>query len=92
LISFLALGAVIVQLTAGSNWKKGILLLSVIPIALFSNVVRIVVLTVASYIYGSQIAAGFLHDFMGVMVFVFGFIGLIFVMNVLKCHLSLGTA
>ena len=91
LISFLALGAVTVQLTEGSNWKKGILLLSVIPIALLSNVARIVVLTTASYIYGSQVAAGFLHDLMGIMVFVFGFIGLIVIMKVLKCHLSLGT-
>ena len=92
LISFLALGAVVVQLTDGNNWKKSILLVSVVPIAIFSNVIRIMVLTAASYIYGSQIAAGFLHDFMGIMVFVFGFVGLIIVMKVLKCHLSLGTA
>ena len=74
------------------EWKKGFLLVSVVPIAIFSNVIRIMVLTTASYVYGSQVAAGFLHDFMGIMVFVFGFAGLIIVMKVLKCHLSVGTA
>ncbi|MFT6355548.1 MAG: exosortase [Cryomorphaceae bacterium] len=92
LISFLALGTVVVQLASGSIWKKGILFTSVIPIALLSNVVRIFVLTLASYFYGSQIIDGFLHDFMGFMVFVIGFIGLITLMNILKCHLSLETA
>lgn len=92
LISFLALGTVVVQLTSGSIWKKCVLFASVIPIALLSNVVRIIVLTLASYIYGSQIADGFLHDFMGIMVFVIGFIGLITLMNILKCHLFPETA
>lgn len=91
LISFLALGTVIVQLTTANVWKKSVLFISVIPIALLSNVVRIFVLTLASYFYGSQIVDGFLHDFMGFMVFVIGFIGLIGLMNILKCHLSLET-
>mgnify|MGYP000029422604 CR=1 FL=1 len=92
LISFLALGTVVVQLTSGNVWKKSILFFSVIPIALFSNVIRIIVLTLASYIYGNQIIEGFFHDFMGIMVFVIGFIGLVALMNILKCHLSLETA
>ncbi len=95
LISFIALGTVIVQLTSGNIWKKGILFFAVIPIALLSNVIRIMVLTVASYFYGNQIIDGFFHDFMGIMVFVIGFIGfigLITLMNFLKCHLSLETA
>lgn len=92
LISFLALGTVVVQLTSGNIWKKSILFFSVIPIALFSNVIRIIVLTLASYIYGNQIIEGFFHDFMGIMVFVIGFIGLVALMNILKCHLSLETA
>ena len=92
LISFLALGTLIVELTSGNAWKKGILFLSVIPIAILSNVVRIVVLTLASYIYGSQVVDGFFHDFMGIMVFVIGFVGLVTLMNILKCHLSLETA
>ena len=92
LISFLALGTVVVQLTSGNIWKKGVLFASVIPIALLSNVVRIIVLTVASYIYGSQIVDGFLHDFMGIMVFVIGFVSLIALMNILKCQLFPETA
>lgn len=88
LISFLALGTVLVQLVPGASWKKVILFLSVIPIALLSNVARIVILTIASYIYGSQVADGFLHDLTGILVFVFGFIGLTIVMGVLKCRPS----
>ncbi len=92
LISFLALGTVVVQLISGETWKKSVLFVSVVPIALLSNVVRIFALTIASYFYGSQIVDGFFHDFMGFMVFVIGFIGLITLMNILKCHLSLEKA
>lgn len=88
LISFLALGTVLVQLVPGAAWKKVLLFLSVIPIAILSNVGRIVILTVASYIYGSQVADGLLHDFTGILVFIFGFIGLTIVMGLLKCRQS----
>jgi exosortase len=91
LIYFLALGAVLVQVTSGEIWKKSVLFISIIPIALAANVVRIFLLILASYLYGSQIVNGFLHYLIILMVFVAGLIVLITLNNSLKCRISLKT-
>lgn len=88
LISFLALGAVFTQLTGAKLWRKIILFFSTIPIALLSNLSRIVFLFVVSYIYGEKAAQGFVHDFSGFMVFVLGFLLLIIASKLLKCSLE----
>ena len=86
LISLLALGAIFAQLIPGSRVKKSILFLSTIPIAIISNASRIVLLLLVTYIYGKEAAMGFFHDFSGMLVFAFAFIGLIIVMRFLKCR------
>ena len=90
LITFIALGALFTQLTKGSIFSKTILFLSSIPVAFLSNILRIMFLLLVSYVYGSDIALGFLHDFSGIMVFVLGFIGLIFIAKALRCPFSAG--
>ena len=79
LISFLALGTFVVQISGGAFWKKTILFVSTVPIALFSNIIRIIILTFASYIYGEKIV---------IMVFILGFSGFILMMGILKCGFS----
>ncbi|MBN2483172.1 MAG: exosortase/archaeosortase family protein [Candidatus Omnitrophica bacterium] len=89
LISFLALGALFSQLVRCAFPRKIVLLFSTVPIALLSNVARIMFLVVVSFFYGQEVALGFLHDASGVAVFVLGFIGLILVSKGLRCHLNL---
>jgi len=89
MISFLALGTFLIQVINNSIIKKILVFLSVIPIAILSNVIRILILTIVCYIYGDHLADGFLHDFTGIMVFVAGFAGLMFVLKVLKCQISI---
>ena len=90
LITFIALGALLTQLTEGGIFKKALLFLSSIPVAFLSNILRITFLLLVSYIYGSDAALGFLHDFSGVMVFILGFIGLFFIAKGLRCPFSAG--
>lgn len=86
LISLLALGAVFTQFISGSMLKRNLLFLSAIPIALISNVLRIILLLLVTYVYGEKAALGFFHDFSGMLVFAFAFIGLAMVMRLLKCQ------
>ena len=69
LISLLALSAVFAYLIKGSYLKKSMLFLAAVPIAILSNMFRIVLLCVISEIYGMKVGLGFFHDFSGFLVF-----------------------
>jgi exosortase/archaeosortase family protein len=43
--------------------------LSVIPIAVFSNFIRVLILILVTYYLGEAAAQGFLHDFAGLTMF-----------------------
>lgn len=76
LISLIALGALMAYLSNISIIRKSILFLSSIPIAIATNVIRIVTLSLISEMYGAKLATGTFHTIMGVLVFVFAFAGL----------------
>lgn len=90
LIAFMALGAVIANYSK-ENWiKKIILFLSSIPIAIFSNVVRVSGLILISHFWGLDAAApdSIWHTITGVFVFVIGFILLYFINRMLRWKTS----
>lgn len=87
LISLLALGALFTQFMCGSAVRKITLFLTAIPIALGSNVLRIMLLLLVTHVYGENVALGFFHDLSGVLVFVFAFAGLALANHMLKCHI-----
>lgn len=76
LVALISLGALMAYFSPISKIKKAILFSSSVPIAVSSNMIRIVSLTLASEMYGAQFATGWFHDTMGVLVFVFAFLGL----------------
>lgn len=84
LIALIALGALMAHLSSISKIKKTILFLSSVPIAISSNVIRIVALSLASEMYGAKLATGLFHDIMGMSVFVFAFFGLLLTAKVLE--------
>ena len=55
-------------------WKRILLVLSTIPLALFANIVRVTGTGILAHFYGSKVARGFLHEFSGLAVFAFGFV------------------
>lgn len=71
LISLLALSVLWTSLLPHGTklWKKLTLVASAVPIALLTNMIRIMVLVLLSAIYGSQIADSFLHYGSGFVVF-----------------------
>ncbi len=90
LLTFIALGALFTQFSQGKRIKKLALFLSSVPIALLSNLIRIVLLLIVSYVYGEKVAVGLLHGVLGIVVFIIGFFGLIGVSKIINCPLVLG--
>ncbi|MBN2190835.1 MAG: exosortase/archaeosortase family protein [Candidatus Aureabacteria bacterium] len=84
LISLTALGSLYAYLVNLTNTRKMILFISSIPLALLSNIIRVVLLLWVARGWGSEAATGWFHDFSGLLVFVFAFLGLKITDNILS--------
>ncbi len=84
LIALLTLGLIFSFFMIVSYFKKGLILLSAIPIALATNILRIIMISIVNDLYGEKIAMGFFHDFSGFLVFAFAFLGLLAVGRILE--------
>lgn len=84
LISLLTLGLLFAYSMKVSYVKKTILFLASAPIAIASNVTRIVMLAAVNDLYGEKVAMGFFHDFTGFFVFAIAFAGLFGVSKMLE--------
>jgi len=69
LISLLTLGILFAYMLKGSLIRKILLFLSSIPIAMVTNIARILLLAMVNDLYGEKITMGFVHDASGFMVF-----------------------
>lgn len=74
LVSLTALGSVFAYWMKSAMFKRVLLFLSTIPIAIITNVCRILILSMVSEIWGAKYAKGLFHDITGYMVFVLAFI------------------
>jgi exosortase len=84
LIALIALGALMAYFSKMSARRKFVLFLMSIPLAVVTNIIRIVTVTLASEVYGSKFATGAFHDAMGIMVFVLAFVGMLVIANLLE--------
>lgn len=69
LISLLALAAVLTYILAGPIYRKVLLFLSALPIAIFANILRIVSLLLVADQFGADAAMGFFHDLSSLLLF-----------------------
>ena len=70
LISLSAIGLFYVYVRHNANWRYALLLmLAIVPVAVFSNFVRVLVLILVTYYFGDAAAQGFFHGFAGMMMF-----------------------
>jgi exosortase len=74
LISLLALGSVFAHLLKAGSSKKLLLFSLSVPVAIASNVIRIIILCVGTYYYGSRSVLGTFHDVTGYVMFVIAFV------------------
>jgi exosortase B len=77
LISLSAIGLFYVYIRHNANWRYALLLmLAIIPVAIFANFIRVVVLILITYHLGDAAAQGFLHGFSGLTMFVVAVLGI----------------
>ncbi len=89
LISLIALGTAYAFLMLEGTWRKVILIIATLPIAVLTNVARVFVTGVLARHYGSAAAEGFFHDFAGFAVF-FIALSLTACTGWILSHISLG--
>ncbi len=72
LTTMFALAAAFAWFSDYANWKKWVLFFTAAPIAIFANMIRLTATAGLASIYGEKVAQGFLHEFSGLFIFVFG--------------------
>ncbi len=86
LTSLIALTWLFAFISDFSIWKKWILFLSAIPIAVLVNVIRLTITAMMAAWIGPEAAHGFLHDMSGMIIFISALILVFFVFFILqKC-------
>ena len=86
LASLMALSAAFALLSDISASRKWILFLSAVPTAILLNILRLVATALFAQYCGEHVAKGFLHEFSGILVFLFAVILLFTFHLILKCH------
>ena len=69
LIPMIVLGILVAYFYHGRFWKKVILVLSSVPLTIFSNSLRIALTGILSEKFGMRVIEGFFHDFEGWLIF-----------------------
>jgi exosortase len=77
LISLLATGALFAYVQPGAAWRKGVLFLSAVPLAMLGNAARITALVLVAHYVGIPQATGGFHDATGFVVFAAALAGMI---------------
>ena len=71
LISLSAISLFYVYVRHQMNWRyAAFLMIAILPVAIFANLVRVLILILLTYHAGESAAQGFLHDFAGITMFV----------------------
>ena len=89
LIALLALMAVYVYILKGSLYRRTALYVLAVPIAIFSNILRIVSIILVAYYIDEDVAGGWYHDVVASPLFFFvGFLFLVLLGWIMKCRLN----
>lgn len=89
LFPLLALGVIYAYLSQRTLWKRILLALATIPLALFTNAFRIGITGILSTRYGTEAATGFFHAFSAWIIFMVAF-GCLFLLARVLSLLPLG--
>jgi exosortase len=84
LLSLLALGTVYAYFTEPVLWKRWVLVIAAVPVAIAANVFRVAGTGILAQYFGDEAAQGFYHEFSGWLVFVVAFVLLLGIGTVLR--------
>lgn len=70
IISLTAICLFYIYVRHQANWRyAALLMLTIVPIAIFANFIRVILLILITYYFGDAAAQGFAHDFAGLVMF-----------------------
>ncbi|MCE5279121.1 MAG: exosortase/archaeosortase family protein [Planctomycetaceae bacterium] len=70
LMAFVALGVAMAYLTDRPLWQRIVLVLAAVPIAIASNIIRVVITCLMHVIDKPEMGKGFMHDFTGMLMLI----------------------
>lgn len=71
MFSLSSMGLLYLYIMRYRSWiRNGVLIASLLPIAFFANLLRVIILVLVTYHFGDEVGQGFLHKFAGVLLFV----------------------
>ena len=76
LITMISLGLIYIYFNKGTMSKNIILFISIIPLALIGNLIRVIALCLITFYFGEAAGQGFFHNFSGMVVFLIIILGL----------------
>lgn len=85
LIALMAMGALFAHLGQGAAWRRVLLFLLAVPVAVAANVVRITSLCIYAALTDTDRATGLFHDVGGFVLYGFALVALLIVKRVLRC-------
>lgn len=88
LMSLLALGVAYAVVSQTSNLKRWIIVLATVPIAIFTNALRVIATGILAQWWGADAAKGFFHEFAGMVVFALAMVMLVLLGTLLKGRAS----
>jgi exosortase len=86
LVSLLALAALWTYVARGSVPARLAVLLSVVPVAIFANSVRVTAVLIVAHFFGQDAAVGFFHGASSLVLFGLALSGLLLVSRITGCH------
>ncbi|MDY6832599.1 MAG: EpsI family protein [Thermodesulfobacteriota bacterium] len=84
ILPLLAMGCLYAWLFEKSTWKRVVLVVSALPVAVLTNGLRIGITGILTDKYGEQVAQGFFHDFSGWAIFMVALVILVLIGRALK--------
>ena len=77
IISLTALGLFYTYIRHSANWRyMALLVLFILPVAVFANLVRVLLLLLITYHFGEAAGQGFVHELAGLTMFLTALIGI----------------
>lgn len=83
LITLISLGLVYIYVNKGGLKKKSLLFASIIPLALLGNLIRVILVCLATYWFGEKTGHAF-HDMSGFLIFIVLILGLMYLESFLE--------
>ena len=84
LVSLMVIGLLLVYFFKAHFWKRAVLFISTVPLAIFTNCIRIALTSILYKAWGAKVAEGFFHGFSGWLIFIFCIPVLLIEMKILE--------